>query len=112
MASIVVDVKITGIKLAPGEALGSLSLSASSVKCPEDRDGIPALVADLVAKALAPYAKLAAIDAKKLEESNATLVAELEKLRAESHAQKAEKKEAKRGSLFERAAQQAEDRKP
>ena len=112
MASITVDVKISGIKMNPGEALGSISFAASSVKCPEERDAVPACVADLVAKALAPYARLASNDAKKLEETNAALLVEIEKLRAEVGAGKSEKKDAKRGSLLERAVMQLEKEKP
>lgn len=112
MASISVDVKISGVQMSPGEALGSISFSASSPRCPDDRDAIPARVAELVAKALAPYAKLAAQDAKKLEDANAALLVEIEKLRAEVNAGKVEKKDAKRGSLLDRAAQRVESEKP
>ena len=110
MANVSIDVKISNIPMGPGEAGGSISLSASSPKCPDDRDAIPAFAATLVAKALAPYAKIAADDAKKLEDANAALTKELESLRVEVGArQSAKEPKPPKTSLLERAAKRADE---
>ena len=75
MASIKIRVEI---QHTDGGVSHGVSFDAASTKCPDERDEIPLYVAQLVERALAPYAKLAAGDAAKL---NAAL-AELEHERA------------------------------
>lgn len=91
MASIKINVDIT--QTHDGTA-HNVSFGASSSKCPDDRDAIPAFVAALVEKALAPYARLAAADAAKLTAALAELDAER---RAKAAAQAEAKPEQPRG---------------
>lgn len=79
MASIKIRVEI---QHTDGGVSHGVSFDAASTKCPDERDEIPPYVAQLVERALAPYAKLAAGDAAKL---NAAL-AELEHERAAKRA--------------------------
>lgn len=70
MASIKIRVEI---QHTDGGVSHGVSFDAASTKCPDERDEIPGYVAQLVERALAPYAKLAAGDAARLNAALAEL---------------------------------------